>query len=77
MGPLGNILASLLAGALLGVISAWPESSIHGTFIASAVSAVVILVGNRCGGAEAATPSWPSVDRYLLILPFWAMLALS
>ena len=46
LGPLGNILLSLLTGALLGVISAWPENNIHGTFIASAFSAVVILVGN-------------------------------
>ena len=75
LGPLGNILLSLLAGALLGVISAWPESSIHGTFIASAVSAVVILVGNFA----VAAPSGNTLVAVLLtgiflVLPFWAML---
>ena len=57
LGPLGNILASLLAGALLGAICAWPESSITGTFIASAFAAAVILVGNAVLGARAAARS--------------------
>ena len=75
LGPLGNVLLSLLAGALLGVISAWPESSIHGTFIASAVSAVVILAGNFA----VAAPSGNTLTAVLLtgiflVLPFWAML---
>ena len=46
LGPLGNILASVLAGALLGVLCAWPQSSINGTFIASAVSRSDHPVGN-------------------------------
>jgi hypothetical protein len=77
LGPLGNILASLLAGALLGVICAWPESSIYGTFIASAVAAAVILVGNAVlaepGRSTLATRLLTSI---VLILPFWALLAI-
>ena len=75
LGPLGNILASVLVGALLGVICAWPESSIHGTFIASAVSALVIVGGNLA----LAVPSGNTLTAVLLtgiflVLPFWAML---
>jgi hypothetical protein len=77
LGPLGNIVASLLAGALLGVICAWPESSIYGTFSASAIAAAVILVGN----AVLAEPGRSTLGMRLLtsivlILPFWALLAI-
>jgi hypothetical protein len=75
LGPLGNILLSLLVGALLGLISAWPESSIHGTFIASAVSAVVILAGNLALAAPSANTLVALVlTGIFLVLPFWAML---
>jgi len=77
LGPLGNILASLLAGALLGVICAWPESSIYGTFTASAIAAAAILVGN----AVLAEPGRSTLGTRLLtsivlIVPFWALLAI-
>jgi hypothetical protein len=77
LGPLGNILASLLAGGLLGVICAWPESSINGTFIASAFAAAAILGGN----AVLAEPGRSTLGTRLLtsivlILPFWALLAI-
>jgi len=75
LGPFGNALLCVLTGALLGVISAWPESSIHGTFIASAVSALVIVAGNFA----LAAPSGNTLVAVLLtgvflVLPFWAML---
>jgi len=74
-GPLGNAWLCALAGALLGVISAWPESSIQGTFVASAVSALVIVAGNFA----LARPSGNTLVAILLtgiflVLPFWAML---
>jgi hypothetical protein len=77
LGPFGNILASVLVGALLGAICAWPESSINGTFIASAVAAAVILIGN----AVLAEPGRSALGTRLLtsivlILPFWALLAI-
>ena len=76
LGPLGNILASLLAGALLGVICAWPESSINGTFIASAVSAAVILVGNLVLAEPGRSPLGTRlITSIVLLLPFWALLA--
>ncbi len=75
LGPLVNMLLSLITGALLGVISAWPESSIQGTFVASAVSALVIVAGNFA----LARPSGNTLVAILLtgiflVLPFWAML---
>ena len=77
LGPLGNILASVLAGALLGVLCAWPQSSINGTFIASAVAALTLLTGN----ALLAEPGRSTLGTRLLtsivlLLPFWALLAI-
>ena len=77
LGPLGNLLLSLLVGALLGVLCAWPQSSINGTFIASAFAVAVILVGN----ALLAEPGRSTLGTRLLtsivlILPFWALLAI-
>jgi hypothetical protein len=75
LGPLGNILAGLLAGALLGAICAWPESSINGTFIASAVSAAIILIGNFALGATGRSPLGTKLlASIVLLLPFWALL---
>lgn len=75
LGPLGNIMLCVLTGALLGVISAWPEGSIQGTFIASAISALVIVAGNFA----LAAPSGNTIvaillTGFFLVLPFWAML---
>jgi hypothetical protein len=75
LGPLGNILASLLAGALLGGICAWPESSINGTFIASAVSAAIILLGNFALAEPGRSPLGTRImASIVLLLPFWALL---
>lgn len=74
-GPLGNSLLGLLAGALLGTIVAWPTSSIHGTFLASAVSAFAIVIGNLV----IARPSGNTLiaitlTGILVVLPFWGLL---
>ena len=75
LGPLGNILASLLAGTLLGAFCAWPESSINGTFIASAVSAAIILLGNFALAAPGRSPLGTKlITSIVLLLPFWALL---
>ncbi len=75
LGPFGNILLCMLGGALLGVISAWPESSIHGTFIASAFSAVVILVGNFALAAPSGNTLVAIIlTGIFLVLPFWGLL---
>ena len=77
LGPLGNILASLLAGALLGAICAWPQSSITGTFIASAFAAAVILIGNAVLAEPGrSTLGTRLITSIVLILPFWALLAM-
>jgi hypothetical protein len=77
LGPLGNILASLLAGGLLGAICAWPESSISGTFIASAFAAAAILVGNAVLTEPGrSTLGMRLLTSIVLVLPFWALLAL-
>jgi hypothetical protein len=77
LGPFGNILIGMLVGALLGVICAWPESSLTGTFVAGAVAAVALLTGNAL---LAETGSSSLVTRLLasivLLLPIWALLAL-
>jgi len=75
LGPIGNIVLCMLCGALLGVISAWPQSSIHGTFIASAVSALVIVVGNFALAAPSGNTLVAIVlTGIFLVLPFWGML---
>jgi hypothetical protein len=75
LGPLGNSLASVLVGALLGVICAWPESSINGTFIASALSAAIILLGNFALAAPGRSPLGTKlITSIVLLLPFWALL---
>jgi hypothetical protein len=77
LGPLGNILASLLTGALLGALCAWPQSSINGTFIASAFAAAVILVGNAVLAEPGrSTLGMRLITSIVLILPFWALLAI-
>ena len=77
LGPIGNILAMLLAGALLGAICAWPQSSINGTFIASAFAAAVILVGNAVLAEPGrSTLGMRLITSIVLILPFWALLAI-
>jgi hypothetical protein len=77
LGPLGNILASLLTGALLGALCAWPQSSINGTFIASAFAAAVILVGNAVLAEPGRSPLGTRlITSIVLILPFWALLAI-
>ena len=39
LGPAGNTLLIMLLGAMLGLVAAWPTSSIAGTFAASTVAA--------------------------------------
>jgi hypothetical protein len=46
LGPMGNIALAVLGGALLGLISAWPEGSFGGIALASILSAILIAVGN-------------------------------
>lgn len=75
-GPLGNTLLAALIGAGLGLIAAWPASSIHGTALASAVSAVVIAGGSviqarPTGEAAAAAIALTGV---MIVLPFWGLL---
>ncbi len=75
-GPLGNSLVAALIGAGLGLIAAWPASSVHGTAIASAVSAVVIVVGSLLQArptGEAATAAM-ALTGVMLVLPFWGLL---
>lgn len=77
LGPLGNILASVLVGALLGVICAWPESSINGAFIAGAVAALVILVGNAAlAEPDRSTLATRLITSVVLLLPFWGLMVL-
>jgi len=75
-GPLGNSLLAALTGAGLGVIAAWPASGVHGTAIASAVSAVIIVGGSLIqarptGEAAAAAVALTGV---MIVLPFWGLL---
>ncbi len=74
-GLLGNALLAALIGAGLGVIAAWPASGVHGTALASAVSAVVIVGGSliqaRPTGTAAAAVALTGV---MLVLPFWGLL---
>jgi hypothetical protein len=75
LGPTGNIALLVLGGALLGLISAWPEGSFAGIALAGIISAVAIVVGNLIQ----AKPS----DNQLMLIPiitlflslgFWGML---
>lgn len=45
-GPAGNSLLFALGGALLGQICAWPTGGVQGTFLASALSAPILVGGN-------------------------------
>jgi hypothetical protein len=77
-GAAGNILVTSAVAALLGAIAAWPGSSVLGTFIASAASALAILVsGFLSAPADATTDSSPLGVAFIaafLFLPFWALL---
>lgn len=74
-GPAGNIALSAAAGAGLGLICAWPLGSIPGIFLASALSAAVIVIGSfieaRVSGNVLVAAA---VTGVFLALPFWAML---
>jgi hypothetical protein len=77
-GAAGNILVTAAVGALLGVLAAWPHSSVAGTFLASAVSALAILASgflSSPGNAAAeGTPLGLAFIAAFLFLPFWALL---
>jgi hypothetical protein len=77
LGPFGNSLIAALVGALLGVLCAWPESSLTGTFGAGAVAALALLIGNALLAEPASgTLATRLLASMVLILPFWALLVL-
>jgi len=57
LGPAGNILLGLLAGAGLGVLCAWPASPAKGIFLGGAAAAVAIFAFTllRMGAGAAST----------------------
>jgi cbb3-type cytochrome oxidase subunit 3 len=77
-GAAGNILMIAAAGALLGLIAAWPNSSLLGISLASGVSALAILVSGFLSAPADATAGSPLGLAFIaafLFLPFWALLA--
>lgn len=74
-GPLGNSLLGLLIGGLLGLLVAWPASSIHGAFLAAAVSAAAIVLGNFILARPTGnTLIAVALTGILVVLPFWGLL---
>lgn len=74
-GIAGNIAVSTLGAALLGVITAWPRGGVQGAFVASAVSAVVIVAGSfASAGLSGKTLTAVALTGIFLVLPFWGML---
>ncbi len=75
LGPLGNSTLFAAGGALLGLICAWPAGGVQGAFLASAVSALLLV-----GGSFATTrPSGNLMIAIVitggfLMLPFWGLL---
>lgn len=74
-GPAGNSALSMIGGALLGLICAWPLTGVLGVFWASAVTAVALLtftfVKARLSGNQLIAMLLTGV---FLALPFWGML---
>ncbi len=74
-GAMGNIALCALGGGALGVLCAWPLGSVQGTFLASAISAVVIVVGSFISaGVKGTVLVAAAVTGIFLALPFWGML---
>ena len=75
LGPLGNSALFAAGGALLGLICAWPAGGVQGAFLASAISALALVVGSFVS----ARPSSglfvaAAVTGIFLMLPFWGLL---
>jgi hypothetical protein len=71
----GNAIACLAGGALLGLICSWPQGSVQGTFLASAVSALAIVIGSFISaGMTRQVLVTAAVTGIFLALPFWGML---
>lgn len=73
-GSVVNAMLCFIGGALVGLVSAWPQESVFGIFVASVASAVVI------GGTTLATAriDWNSgpgvvLSVLILLLPITAM----
>jgi hypothetical protein len=77
-GAAGNILVTASVGAFLGIMAAWPNSGLLGTFLASAVSALAIIVSGFLSSSGTAvtegTPLGLAFIAAFLFLPFWALL---
>ena len=74
-GAVGNIALYTLGGGALGTICAWPLGSIQGTALASAISAIIIVVGSFIdAGVSGTTLIAAAITGIFLALPFWGML---
>ncbi len=74
-GAMGNIALCAFGGSALGTICAWPLGSIQGTALASAISAIIIVVGSFIdAGVSGTTLVAAAVTGIFLALPFWGML---
>lgn len=74
-GAVGNSALYALGGGILGMICAWPLGSVQGTFLASAVSAAIIVIGSFIeAGLSETVLAAVAVTGIFLALPFWGML---
>ncbi len=75
-GLLGNVLMFGAGAGLLGLLAAWPRSGVAGTSIASALSAVAIVVWSYAQAAGRATENLGAtlVTGLFVALPFWGLL---
>ena len=74
-GPVVNAMLCFIGGALLGLVSAWPQESVFGILVASVASAVVIG-GTTLATARTDWNSGPGVllTVLILLLPITAMM---
>jgi hypothetical protein len=74
-GSAVNVVLFTLAGAVLGILVAWPLSGITGTFLVAAGSAVVIIVVSLLSaGLISGNLLVSTITGVFLALPFWGML---
>lgn len=76
LGPVGNALLSMLLGALLGLVAAWPVGSIAGIFAAGTVAAgLLTFVSFLSVRLTEKNSSGMIVAALFLLLPLIALLA--
>ena len=74
LGPWGNLVLLAAAGATLGLLSAWPENGVLGTFASASLGALLLVAFNMLAAQSRGDRLWVFiVGNAFLLLPLAAL----